>query len=29
MKIVGNTVRDRLYFIVSKRLKELKRASSV
>jgi Family of unknown function (DUF5752) len=29
MKIVGNPVRDRLYFIVSRRLKELKSASSI
>jgi hypothetical protein len=29
MKAVGNAGRDRLYFVVSRRLKELKRASSV
>ena len=27
-KIVGNTLRDRLYFVVSRRLKELKGASA-
>ncbi len=29
MKVVGNSIRDRLYFSVSRRLKELKTASSI